>query len=187
MAKRDSTCAQVAKLVRATLKESFADVKFSVHTSTYHFGHWMVIAWDDGPMEQQVANLTSIFTGVHVDGQGYSHKCHQLWLAGDRIPCQLDRVATRRGYTNAFIDSSIKRVYTKFQDAFRLHEIPPPTVEAYRASLLWDRKIALPDARQLVSVHELLSADMAAYSSTPAPAPSPTLAKIRCIEEAQPC
>lgn len=48
------SCAETAKLVRATLKKQFPGVKFTVRSDTYAGGASIRVGWLDGPTEKDV-------------------------------------------------------------------------------------------------------------------------------------
>lgn len=166
MATRNSTCAQVAKLVRSVLRESFPSVKFSVRAYTYSFGDWVLIAWDDGPTERQVDPIAAAFIGLHRERNGNVHRCNYVTIDGKPLQCRLDRIIKHRGYTEAFVQGALVSVYSNNKSAFALHEIPQPTYADYVAGRLWQHKIALESERRFVSVHELVNAELDARSGS---------------------
>lgn len=179
MATRNSTCVEVAKLVRSILRESFPQTKFSLQTHRYAFGDWIMLAWNDGPLPHQVDRITAIFTGVHRDENDQPHKCESVLFDGEAVPCLFDRIVKRRGHTQVFIEAAIQRVYQKHLNAFQLHEVPRPTFDGYITGQLWGLKLPIPNRQGLISVHELLQGELDAWSSVEA-TPSPTRARVKC-------
>ena len=59
---------ETAKKVRKELKKAFSTVKFSVKTSKYAGGSSMTVSWIDGPMKDEVENITNQFEGADFDG-----------------------------------------------------------------------------------------------------------------------
>lgn len=184
MATRNSTCAPVAKLVRAILRESFPNSTFSVRVQTYAFGQWLLIAWHDGPTENQVDRVTSIFTGLHYDADGNLHHCTAVTFQGVPLVGHLDRIIKHRGYTPALVEQAIDELYREHQQAFALHEISRPTYEAFLAGQLWQHKIAIPAENRFMSVHELLSGRLSRYTTVEV-ATSATFNQVHCIDTAQ--
>ncbi|HEY6731870.1 MAG TPA: LPD29 domain-containing protein [Solirubrobacterales bacterium] len=65
--RRNLTCAETAKLVRAALKESFPGQKFSVRSSTYAGGASIDVTWIDGPTQPAVNEVVKQFEGATFD------------------------------------------------------------------------------------------------------------------------
>lgn len=77
------SAAETAKLVRAALKRSFPDVKFSVKSKTYSGGASIDVRWMDGPTQKMVDAVAGQFAGGRFDGMidlkiGVSH-----WMMPD--------------------------------------------------------------------------------------------------------
>lgn len=60
--------AEVAKLVRAVLKERFPGTRFSVTTDKYAGGASIDVKWADGPGEASVKDAVGRFAGATFDG-----------------------------------------------------------------------------------------------------------------------
>lgn len=181
MATRNSTCAQVAKLVRAVFNESFPSVKCTVRAYTYPFGAWVLIAWNDGPTERQVEPIAAAFTGLRRDANGNLHRCVDVSFDGEPMACRLGRVIKHRGYSQSFVERALATVYEKNLQAFNLHGIAKPTYAQYEAGQLWQDKFASEVEHRFVSIHELVNAELDAQSGIEQQA-SPTLARIGCID-----
>ena len=63
MAKKYLSCAETAKIIRQVLKESFADVKFSVKSKSASIG----VSWTDGPNKDQVKAVIGVFKAAYFD------------------------------------------------------------------------------------------------------------------------
>lgn len=181
MATRNSTCAQVAKLVRAVFKESFPNIECDVHAYTYPFGAWVLIAWTDGPTERQVEPIAAAFTGLRRDAEGNLHRCVDVTFDGVPMKCRLGRVIKHRGYSQPFVERALVAVYTKYLQAFHLHQIAEPTYAQYEAGQLWQHKFASESEHRFVSVHELVNAELDGQSGIEQQV-SATLARIGCTD-----
>jgi hypothetical protein len=62
------SCAETAKLLRASLKATFPGVKFSVRSSTYSGGASINVRWTDGPRTFEVKAVTDRYEGATFDG-----------------------------------------------------------------------------------------------------------------------
>ena len=62
------TCAETAKLVRKDLKKHFPTIKFGVRSDSYSIGAAIRINWTDGPTEDQVESVTSVYESKGFDG-----------------------------------------------------------------------------------------------------------------------
>ena len=103
--------AEVAKLVRCSLKEAFPGVKFSVRSKSYAGGASIRIKWMDGPGEPEVQAVTSRFEGGYFDGMtdykgGYIHE-----LNGKRIDFLCDFIFTERRYSDKVYSAALDHVW----------------------------------------------------------------------------
>lgn len=76
------SCAETAKLVRATLKQAFPGVRFSVRCDTYAGGASIDVGWTDGPTLAAVERVARRFEGASFDGQVDLTSYHDSLLAG---------------------------------------------------------------------------------------------------------
>lgn len=60
--------AEVAKMIRKTLKGAFPSVKFSVRTDKYAGGASVYVGWTDGPTDPQVSARVNAYAGARFDG-----------------------------------------------------------------------------------------------------------------------
>jgi Large polyvalent protein associated domain 29 len=106
-----------AKLVRATLKESFPGIKFSVRSESYAGGAAVRVSWTDGPCDKQVEPLISIFKGSYFDGMiDYKGSCTHR-LDGELVRFSSDYITTSRDYSEAMTRRAWDAVCRKFPDA----------------------------------------------------------------------
>jgi hypothetical protein len=61
--------AETAKKIRVALKAAFPGTKFSVRSDSYSMGSAVRIRWTDGPIEKQVAKITSQHEDISRDWQ----------------------------------------------------------------------------------------------------------------------
>lgn len=90
----------VAKLVRAELKETFPDTRFSVRTD---HGTTLNIEWTDGPATKTVDDLTDKYAGQGFDGMTdmrYSRDNAGTTPDGEQIRYCTDFVFTRRNVSD---------------------------------------------------------------------------------------
>jgi hypothetical protein len=62
------TLTEIAKLIRAALKEAFPKTKFSVKSERYSGGNSITAYWTDGPTTSQVDPILNSFAGADFDG-----------------------------------------------------------------------------------------------------------------------
>ena len=60
--------ADVAKLVRQSLKSSFLGVRFSVRSTRYAGGASILVTWKEGPHESEVREIVDQYAGARIDG-----------------------------------------------------------------------------------------------------------------------
>ena len=83
MSTRTISATDTAKLIRRTLKHHYPSVKFSVRTDKYAGGASVRIRWTDGPTEQDVRSLVSVFAGKGFDGSIDMGYYRHAWLHAD--------------------------------------------------------------------------------------------------------
>jgi hypothetical protein len=84
-ADRRLTTADVAKLIRAALKQAYPHTAFSVRTSSYSGGSSISIRWTDGPSVANVEAIAGDYQGRGFDGSidlGYSI---DAWMLNGKI------------------------------------------------------------------------------------------------------
>lgn len=90
------SCAETAKLVRASLKEAFPEIKFSVRSSTYSMGASIRIGWTMGPTTEQVDAIVKRFAGSDFDGMTDSTIPRDSFLDGEPVGFGCNFVFTDR-------------------------------------------------------------------------------------------
>ena len=117
------SCAETAKLVRAALKESFPNIKFSVRSSNYSGGASINISYQDGPIYKAVKNVVAMFEGAYFDGmtdyQGYNYS-------------SLDGVETSFGANFIFVNRefSVDVMKSAVQEACQYYGYQMPEISA---------------------------------------------------------
>lgn len=102
------TCAETAKLVRATLKSKWPGVKFSVRSETYSMGASIRVAWIDGPTTKEVDHAVNPYVGADFNGmEDIKEYRDALLLPGPDGELRLTRpgadyIFTEREYSPAF-------------------------------------------------------------------------------------
>ena len=92
-----------AKLVRASLKESFAGVKFSVKSSSYAGGASISIYYFDGPTSDQVKKVISNFEGSYFDGMQDYKGQNYANLNGEEVKFGADFIFVNRKLSSSFL------------------------------------------------------------------------------------
>lgn len=88
--------ADVAKLVRAALKETFPFTKFSVRIDRYAGGSSIDIHWTDGPEASEIHKITDQFSGAEFDGMTDSMNYHESILNGEAVRFGADFIQCHR-------------------------------------------------------------------------------------------
>ncbi|WP_175992694.1 LPD29 domain-containing protein [Burkholderia vietnamiensis] len=140
------SAADTARLIRASLKEAFPGVKFSVRSSTYSGGASASIRWTDGPNEAQVEAVTDRYRGSYFDSSiDYRGSVHHMETTPDgfrKVSMGVDFIHTNRDHSDAAVQRAIDAVYRRFQGNFERDGIARPTVEDYRNGALWNVRLS---------------------------------------------
>lgn len=122
---------ETAKLIRAALKESFPEIKFSVKSKSYAGGASINVNWTDGPNDAQVNAVIGVFEGAYFDGSiDYKGSCYAM-IDGKQVCFGADFVFTNRSYSDAMVQRAIDRVYREYAGNFAARNLDKPSVEAY--------------------------------------------------------
>lgn len=78
--------AEIAKMIRKTLKGAFPGVTFSVRTDKYAGGSSVDIGWTDGPTTSQVDARVSAYAGARFDGMTDLAYCAGQWYCPEHGP-----------------------------------------------------------------------------------------------------
>lgn len=96
MERRYIDAADVAKLIRAAIKEAFPTVKFAVRTSKYSGGASIDVNYEDGPPLAAVEAITKRYAGSYFDGMiDYQGSIYHL-LDGAPVRLQANFIFTSR-------------------------------------------------------------------------------------------
>lgn len=130
MSRKYLSCAETAKLVRQSLKESFPSVKFSVRSDTYAGGASIRVNWIDGPTSDQVEAVVGVFAGSYFDGSiDYQGGVYAM-LDGVPVRFGANFIFCNREYSDAMLARTLGRV------ARTLGGMALPTVADYRTGRL---------------------------------------------------
>lgn len=88
--------ADVAKLIRAQLKQRFPGVKFSVRIDRYAGGSSVRVNWEDGPIEKMVSAICQQYRGEGFDGMQDMRYNVGGWLMPDGS-AQIRQIAAHWG------------------------------------------------------------------------------------------
>lgn len=78
------SCAETAKLLRASLKRNFPAVKFSVRSSVYSGGASVRVDWTNGPRQSAVQAVCDRFNGADFDGMQDLKTYHDTVLTDEQ-------------------------------------------------------------------------------------------------------
>lgn len=84
-ADRHIKTADVARLIRAALKQPFPRTKFAVRSSVYSGGSSIAIRWTDGPTVAQVKAVVGAYEGRGFDGSIDMGFIVQAWMLDGKI------------------------------------------------------------------------------------------------------
>lgn len=106
--------ADVAKLLRKALKESFPGVKFSVRSKSYSGGSSISVSYVDGPSVGLVESVAKMFEGAYFDGMiDYKGSVNHR-LNGEDVRLLCDFVFVSREYSDELRGKVGKRALKKY-------------------------------------------------------------------------
>ena len=132
-------CAETAALVRAALKESFSDVKFSVRSHVYSGGASINVSWTDGPNTKQVEAVAGVFSGSYFDGMTDFKGSTFAMISGEVVRFGADFIFCNRNFSDSFIERCISAVFSKY--AGNLRGVTRPSVQDFRTGQLGYQQI----------------------------------------------
>ena len=102
MTKRYIDIAEVAKIIRGELKQTFPKCKFSVRSERYSMGSHVYVKWTDGPTVTEVEAITDQYYGTGFDGMTDSTTHHDGTLNGEVVHFAGSRPSCSREVTPEF-------------------------------------------------------------------------------------
>lgn len=108
------SCADTARLIRASLKEAFPGVKFSVRSSVYSGGASINVGWTNGPSRKEVKSVVSVFEGSYFDGMTDYKGTNYNEINGESVSFGADYVFTNRQFTAPVITGCVSSVLNKY-------------------------------------------------------------------------
>lgn len=108
-------CVDTAKLIRAALKESFPNVKFSVNSKSYAGGASITIGYFDGPTSEQVKAVVGVFEGSYFDGMQDYKGQNYANLDGEEVKFGADFVFVNRKVSNDLLLGVVCEVQNQYQ------------------------------------------------------------------------
>jgi len=90
------SCTETAKMVRQALREAFPEVKFSVRSSSYAGGASVRVAWNEGPLEDQVKSIVDVFSGSEFDGMTDCKNSNRHLINGNPVRFEADYIFCNR-------------------------------------------------------------------------------------------
>jgi Large polyvalent protein associated domain 29 len=147
------SCAETAKLVRATLKESFPSVKFAVRSSVYSGGASIDIRYENGPTCSQVKAVIGMFEGSYFDGMTDYKGSNFGSLDGQEVRFGADFIFVNRKFTKAFLEGAVETVCKYYGYAM------PVITDGYDSAYIVDRLDYEVNRRIMVKVEEISLCD----------------------------
>ncbi len=136
MATRYIDAAEVAKLIRKSLKLEFPQIKFSVRTSKYSGGASVDISWMNGPTSKQVKEIVGFYEGASFDGmQDLKSSISHTNEAGETIHYGSDYIFCNRELSAAYIKPFADYVATSYSLRTERYN-SGDTVENYQYNLV---------------------------------------------------
>lgn len=158
------SAAETAKLIRSSLKEAFAGVKFSVRSKTYSGGATVYVNWIDGPNAAQVEAITDTFRGSYFDS-GIDYKGSVLHMvAGQIARFGADHVCCTREFSDAAVSRAIDQFARMFAGNLRRDGIEKPTAAQWRSGTLLSLQLSGVHFSFSRSVHSEIAAILAKNS-----------------------
>jgi len=131
--KDNYTCAETAKFVRASLKESFPGIKFSVRSKTYSGGSSISVGWTDGPTTAVVNAVVDSFTGATFDGMTDCKNYHSQQFEGRTVSFGADYIFANRDFSEAVQLAAVEDVFKRFGLEGNTER---PTVRRYKSGVV---------------------------------------------------
>lgn len=131
------SCAETAKMIRESLKQSFPKTRFGVRSSTYAGGASISIRWTDGPNDAQVGAVVGHMRGSYFDGSIDYQGSISHMLDGKAVHLGADYLHFNRSDSPAAVERAIDKVFRKFAGNFAESNVGKPTVEQYSKGDLW--------------------------------------------------
>lgn len=149
-----------AKLVRAMLKKTWPDTKFSVRSSQYSGGSSIDVRWMDGPQVRHVRAVVGVFAGKSFDGMIDLEYSFGAWLHpdGSASPRNSEGTITTPGYDEPTDDPDALPV--RFgADYVQCHRSLSPerladVLDAYTAQYADEVSAAIRDGRAKVATSD---------------------------------
>lgn len=136
------SCAETAKLVRQSLKETFPNQKFYVRSQTYSGGASIRTRWTDGPTTKQVEAIIKRFAGSYFDGMSDYKGSIYHSIDGKEVSMGADYIFADRDYSDELVQLGIDWVFEELRGNFSRDDIPKPTVLDYRNGKLWNVQLS---------------------------------------------
>lgn len=114
MSARYIDAADVAKLVRAELKNTFPGIKFSVRIDRYSMGSDVLVKWTDGPTEKAVYGAVGIFCGNGYDYMEDMRTSHDTVYKGELVHFCNTSISCVRSLSVEFVKPIAARVATRW-------------------------------------------------------------------------
>ena len=169
------------KLMRKVLKESFPGVKFSIRGSSYAGGASTTINWTDGPNEDQVDGLISVFKGSYFDGMIDYKGNRYAWLDGNEVSFATDFIFYNRDYSRKTELRMIGRLMDKYTPADACPLAVSKLIDDYHAGKLHNFSPMLNVDCHGMLVHSwtaLIRKALRKHTFVPFAQLSPTLARV---------
>lgn len=95
--------ADVAKLARKALAQTFPATVFRVRISRYSMGSSIDVSWTDGPSRKRVEEEVGWYRGSTFDGRDDSTHYHDSTLNGEAVHFGNTSISCQRDYSSRFV------------------------------------------------------------------------------------
>jgi len=172
------SCSDTAKLIRQSLKESFAGKIFSVKSRSYSGGASIRVGWIDGPNVAQVEAVVKRFSGSYFDGMSDLRGSKYHMIGSEQVSFGNDFLFFERTDSNAAIEKAIARVFRDFAGNFVGSNIERPTAADFRAGRLHSIQIPKMNAHHMHDLQYFVRMALAKSSDRLHVIKSPTASKV---------
>ena len=170
--------AETAKLIRASLRESFPGVKFSVRSSSYAGGASIRVGWVDGPTTAAVEAVAHPWQGSYFDGmQDYKGSRYHT-LDGEPVRFGADFVFCEREETHAVLARAARLVAKKYMGLDLSDDAALQLSHLFREGELWEVMPNVDAWSDHWNLQSLIRRMAAKITDTPFPQPSKTLQRL---------
>lgn len=172
------SCAETAKLVRQSLKESFPGVKFSVKSSVYSGGASITVRYEDGPAAKIVESVAKRFQGGYFDGMIDYKGSNKHTLDGEIVSFGADFIFVNRDHSAAQVERAIVFLLNKYPNNNFGSLSAQEMVPAFQSGKLYNVFPIGGEWSGNNSLQCMVNATLSKFSTVAAPAASATPERV---------